>query len=192
MIDITSNIGEVVIGLKEKIEGLKKPDGMLRIVALAVLPEMRKRVHVEGKDSSSGQIGTYSTGYMKVRTGNYGNSDRVIRGASKGKAKNAGNYTKGQNATFDVKTKKANSTRPNYHRGTDTKVILSLTSQMENDMSVMATPSGYGIGYQNSLNMKKAIWNEDQYNKKILTALTQSEGELVINVAENYIDENVK
>ncbi|WP_346236758.1 hypothetical protein ABDK00_014020 [Niabella insulamsoli] len=185
-------MGEVIIGLQSKIEGLKNPDGLLRTVALSVLPEMRKRVHVEGKDSTDSQIGTYSSAYMKVRTGDYANSDRVIRGKNKGKVKNAGYFTKGQNATYDVKTQKANLARPNYRRGSDTKVILSLTSQMENDMSVMATSDGYGIGYNNPFNLKKALWNEERYKKKILSALSQGEVELVITVAENYIEENLK
>lgn len=183
MIEVSSNMQEVILSIKDKMDALKDPSGMLQTVALAVLPEMRKRVHVEGHDSSGSQIGTYSPEYMKVRTGDYSNSKRVTRGVNKGKAKDAGQFTKGG---------KQNTPRPKYHRSADTKVILSLTRQMENDMSVVATGNGYGIGYKNPFNHNKAIWNEKRYNKKILTTLTQEELELVDRVAEEYVSENIK
>ena len=125
---------------------IEKPDAIMREVALAVLPELRHRVHVDGKDSSGNQIGTYSPEYMKLRTGNYKNSGRISRGANKGKLKDAGKFTKGLNikvfGTVVEDSPKAGLARPQYHRDADAKVILSLTRQMENDLSVVETPTG--------------------------------------------------
>jgi hypothetical protein len=96
MIQYTSNINRVVGGIAARLQELQaNPDPMLRSVALAVLPEVKKRVHIDGKDSSGGQIGTYSPGYMKLRTGDYENSDRKTKGKNKGDLKNAGAYSRG-------------------------------------------------------------------------------------------------
>lgn len=165
----------------------------MRQVALAVLPELRHRVHVEGKDSAGNQIGTYSPGYMKLRTGNYGNSGKISRGPNKGKLKDAGKFTKGLNikvfGTVVEDSPKAGLARPNYHRSSDPKVILSLTRQMENDLSVVETTSGYGIGYLNEFNYQKAIWCEETYKKPILTELTTDEQAYAEKAAETGLDD---
>lgn len=166
--------------LLAKINALQdKPDQILRQVALAVLPELRHRVHVDGKDSAGNQIGTYSEGYLRLRTGNYLNSKKVSRGANKGKLKDAGKFTKGLNikvfGTIVEDKPKKGLARPQYHRDADPKVILSLTRQMENDLSVIETSTGYGIGYLNDFNYQKAIWCEETYKKPILSQLTTDE-----------------
>lgn len=48
-----------------------------------------------------------------------------------------------------------------YKRNSDPKVIVSLTRQLENDWSVIATSKGYGIGFKNKFNLQKARWVED-------------------------------
>lgn len=69
------------------------------------------------------------------------------------------------------------------NRTNDKKVILSLTRQMENDFSIVAIPDGYGLGFKNDENFRKAQYAEKNYNKKIYD-LTPQENELVIKVAE--------
>ena len=49
-----------------------------------------------------------------------------------------------------------------FNRTADTKIILSLTSQMENDMAPIETPNGYGIGFNNIANLEKAGYAEDR------------------------------
>lgn len=193
MINYNSNIAVVIKAKLAQIQALKdNPDPILRTVALAVLPELRQRVHVEGKDSSGGQIGTYSPGYMKIRTGDFQNAGK----------NDSGFNTKGKNSIFSTKTQQpikvkpgkqtAGSLRPRYNRTSDTKVILSLTRQMENDMSVVATGKGYGIGYNNPDNLKKARWNEATYKKKILTKLTKEEIALAKKTAIEFTLEYLK
>ena len=47
-----------------------------------------------------------------------------------------------------------------HNRSADSKVIISLTRQLENDWSVIATSKGYGIGFKNPFNYQKSIWIE--------------------------------
>ena len=197
MINYSSNISVVIKAKLEQIKALKNnPDPVLRTVALTVLPELRKRVHVEGKDSSGGQIGTYSPGYMILRTGNYKNADKISKGKNAGKNKNSGRFTKGsvgfEEGGFAIMEPLKGKARPKYNRDSDTKIILSLTRQMENDLTVVATGTGYGIGYINPLNLQKAKWCEETYKKKILSKLTKEEIALAKKTAEEFTPEYLK
>lgn len=69
-----------------------------------------------------------------------------------------------------------------YQRSGDPKIIVSLTRQLENDWSVIATDSGYGIGFLNPHNFDKARWVEAQKDKKIFN-LSPSE--------QKYVNETV-
>lgn len=51
--------------------------------------------------------------------------------------------------------------RKRNRRGADTKVIVSMTRQLENDWSVLETPKGYGIGFTNAFNADKLRWVEE-------------------------------
>lgn len=55
--------------------------------------------------------------------------------------------------------------REKNRRGTDKKVILSLTRQMENDFGIVAGSgaTGYALGFKNADNADKAGWAEDRY-----------------------------
>jgi hypothetical protein len=57
--------------------------------------------------------------------------------------------------------------RRKYNRTADSKIIVSLTRQLENDWNVIATDQGYGIGFLNPFNFDKARWVEAQKGKKI-------------------------
>jgi len=52
-------------------------------------------------------------------------------------------------------------------RGESRKIIVALTSQLEQDWSVQPTSTGYGIGFNNVLNAKKMRWVEEQKGKII-------------------------
>lgn len=185
MIEISINnaIGE----LAEKLKSIDK-DALLRIIANEEIRMIRRRVHVEGKASDGSQIGTYSKGYMTLRTGGYKN---------KGKS-NAGYYTKGNSAVYDIKSRKAakyhsprkvsgSSMRIMYNWPNDPKVILALTRKMQQQMVVLKTDNGWGIGYTNEDDYNKAIWNETRY-KKAIWNLTEEEADLVKKASEEYIN----
>jgi len=161
---VTTNLKEVLTNLGQDFQTILNPNYLLRPVATEVLPMMTERIHQEGKDSSGNEIGTYSNGYMKLRTGNYGNAGVYKSGKNKGKQKDSGVFTKGASKGL---------TRPNYNRSSDTKVIVSLTRQLENNWSVLETPNGYGIGFTNPFNADKLRWVEEQKGKVISNLTTK-------------------
>lgn len=173
MIDISSNITEVVQNITSSLNDITNEDQVMRVVAQSLVTEVHDRIHERGEDSNSSQIGEYSNSYMALRTGNYKNADKT----KKGKLKNAGTYTEKAGA------ERSGTNRPKYNRTDDKKIILSLTRQMENDFSVIATDNGYGLGYHNDENFNKSQWAEKNYNKKIFD-LTEWEKEKVVQVAE--------
>lgn len=52
-----------------------------------------------------------------------------------------------------------------FNRTNDSKVVLSLTRQMENDFKVIETENGYGLGFSNPFNYEKSQWNEQRFKK---------------------------
>lgn len=57
--------------------------------------------------------------------------------------------------------------RKPYNRTSETKIIVSLTRQLENDWSVISVDKGYGIGFKNPFNLQKLRWVEQGQGKKI-------------------------
>lgn len=75
-----------------------------------------------------------------------------------------------------------------YSRTSDSKIIVSLTRQLENDWSVIATDKGYGVGFLNAFNIQKARWVEENKGKKIFF-LSESEQKFAIErINELVID----
>ena len=172
MIAFNSNGKDVLDAIKADLKGKASPqetDKLVRVIASTLTGMMRDRVHVQGKDSNENQIGTYSPEYMKVRTNDF-KSSKIVRGVNKEKKKKK------------------------YNRTSDTKVILSLTRQMENDMAIcernpIKIPYGYAIGYQNDFNFDKLTWLEKKYKKQILTKLSKKEEEVKDEIVNNYLND---
>ncbi len=181
MFTVASNMNVVIAAELAKISRFDALQ-ICKRQATETVAMFRKRIHQEGIASDGSQIGTYSKGYMKVRTGNYGNAGVYKRGKNAGKPKNSGVYTRGA---------KIGQPRPMYNRSNDTKVILSLTRQMEQDMLVMPVQNGYWVGYNNLLNFDKSRWAEKKYNKPIFS-LTNEEYDKMINLAKTLTQEVMK
>lgn len=128
---IKSNIKVVTGRIKQQLEQLKNKEYLLRPVAIEVIPLMTERIHQKGESTDGGQIGTYSSAYLRLR-------------------------------------------QRKYKRDASAKVIVSLTRQLENNWSVIATQSGYGIGFTNPFNLQKARWVEGGKGK-IIFSLSKSE-----------------
>lgn len=194
MITVKTNIGSVVLKLQNKLSAMADKDKLVRACAAGILPVIKTRIHEDGKAADGNPIGTYSPGYMKVRTGNFGNSARFSRGKNKGKNKDSGVFTKRRISTPFGKTRFAvqniedqKIARPKYNRSSDPKVVASLTRQMENDFVVIPTETGYGLGYNNPLNRQKADHVEATYKKSIFST-TQKENEQIIEIANEFIN----
>lgn len=73
--------------------------------------------------------------------------------------KNSENTDIGEYSNSYIKIREKN------RRGTDKKVILSLTRQMENDYGIVGGngATGYALGFKNPDNANKAGWMEDKY-----------------------------
>lgn len=142
-------------------------DMMSREMAFTIAGEMRTRIHEQGKDSSGSEIGSYSPQYMRVRTDKL--PPQFTRGAKKGQ------------------------TRPKFNRTANTKVVASLTRQMENDMTAgpIKTTDGYGIGFRNPDNYDKSQFVENTYGKKIFS-LTQEEKQKAKAIAEDFINRSIQ
>jgi len=65
--EITSNIPFVIGNILAKFRELDNPETVSRAAAVAVLPELRHRIHVEGKKTDGNEIGTYSNSYLRIR-----------------------------------------------------------------------------------------------------------------------------
>lgn len=183
---VTTNINVVIGRLAKRIELSTEPggnvDALLRTIATNLHAKVKDRIHTEGLASDGKQIGTYSDGYMAVRTGLFKSNESFSKGKNKGETKKTGLFTKGE---------KKGQQRPNFNRTNDTKVVVSLTRQMENDFSVIPSGKGYGLGYNNNENYKKAGYVEKNYGKKIFK-LTEGEKEVVRTTAKEFADNLTK
>lgn len=77
-----------------------------------------------------------------------------------------------------------------YKRTSDSKIIVSLTRQLENDWNVIATDDGYGIGFLNSHNFDKARWVEANKDKKIFS-LSATEQQYVNDTVDQLVKDAI-
>lgn len=73
-------------------------------------------------------------------------------------------------------------------RGESKKVIVALTSQLEQDWSVQPTPTGYGIGFNNKINVDKMGWVEEAKGK-IIANLAPEEKKYIRERLQELVDE---
>lgn len=139
-ISININFDKVAKDVANRFELLKDKDYLLRPLAIETIPNIKQRVHIEGKGSDGTAIGNYSSGYLKLR-------------------------------------------QKKFKRSADTKIIVSLTRQLENDYAVVGTTNGYGIGFNNPFNAQKALYVE-QIKRKIIFNLSADE--------KKYIEERLQ
>lgn len=144
MASITVNIDNVLKKVDSFFDKIQDREYLLRPLAIETIPNIKERIHIQGKGSDGNQIGTYSSGYMKVREKN--------------------------------------------KRGKDTKVIVSLTRQLEADYQVIPTQNGYGIGFNNSLSFDKAKWVEER-KKRIIFNLSADEKQYIRERLNELIDD---
>jgi phage gpG-like protein len=139
-ISVNINFDKVAKDISRRFELLKDKDYLLRPLAIETIPNIKQRVHIEGKGTDGTAIGTYSSGYLKLR-------------------------------------------QKKFKRSSDSRIIVSLTRQLENDYAVVGTTTGYGIGFNNPFNAQKAVYVE-QIKRKIIFNLSADE--------KKYIEERVQ
>lgn len=127
------------------------------IVAVnSVLAQQKKRIFQQGKDSSGGKIGSYSTTPISI--------------SKKNQARQTGKtYFKGGYRQYKSLIGKGAST-----------VNLRNTDQMMMDLGTTVVARGkYGIGFSNPFNADKADWNEERYDKEIFNTTNQEDNTFV-------------
>lgn len=148
MIQMQSNMSDVVTQLDLSIINAIDIDQMTRLQASSLMAHMRRRIHIDGIATDGSNIGSYSPNYLKY-------------------------------------------TRPKYGRKEGSKVVLSLTRNMEQSMVLFPIENGTGIGYATEENLQKAVWCEETYGKPIF-APTEEERQMCIEIAQEYIKTRTK
>lgn len=73
-------------------------------------------------------------------------------------------------------------------RGPSRKIIVALTSQLEQDWSVQPTDNnGYGIGFNNVFNAQKMGWVEEQ-KSKIISNLSAAEKQYITERLQELVE----
>ncbi len=94
----------------------------------------------------------------------------------------------GQIGTYSPKYMK---TRLKNNRGSSTRVIFSLSTQMEKDYKIIPVQGGYGLGFSNPLNVKKA--DGLQYGNKnlkgfgLVYGIDPEESKVISLIIENWL-----
>lgn len=214
MITVKTNIKSVISSLNGKIEsflpGAEHYDGLLRTVATSMIGVVKTRIHEEGRAADNSNIGTYSTKEMYASKSQFVGSGFTPLGKIKtGKDVSAGTATTKvsfKNSKGKVKTKKVaikkdfterksmflpggyKQFRQVQGRPAD-KVNLSLSGDMNTQLTVQPTAKGYGYGWPEGDikggRLQRAKHLEKKYGKKIW-ALTDEEIQQVIVISQNY------
>lgn len=74
MISIQSNLEEVLTTVHQKLSAIDV-DKMTRLQATSLMATMRQRIHVDGKASDGGAIGSYSPAYVKYTRPKFGRKE---------------------------------------------------------------------------------------------------------------------
>lgn len=147
-------------------------DSLINSLGAAIAPTP------EGIDKLTRELATTQQAEMAVRVHQRGeDSDNAPIGTY------SENYMK-------VRTGKWKYKGVRYNRTASTDVVLSLTRQMENDLSVIALPDGYGVGYKNPDNYRKSQEVQDRYKKPIWEQ-SEAEQNLTREIAIKYIEDAV-
>lgn len=77
--------------------------------------------------------------------------------------------------------------RQDAGRGQSRKIIVALTSQLEQDWAVLATNTGYGVGFNNPFNAEKLRWVEEQ-KSKIISNLSAEEKQYITERVQELVN----
>ena len=189
MIKANSNIKDLLAEYTAKLNSLSKGgqgyDSTLREVATTMRAEVSRRIHSDGKNSNDAVIGNYSTKSMYVSLSAIPRPKGVGRGKGgktkfeNGKPHKSKYYAGGY---FGYKT--------DVGRNRLGTVNLSLTGQVSNQFSVIATSDSYGLGWSNTEMQNRAAALEKKYGQDSFKvwALTEAELNLSNEIAQNQIN----
>ena len=187
MITMTTNIATVlsplIMGLTTFDKTNPKADNVVRTVALNALADVKTRIHQQGKASDGGDIGKYSTTpiYVSVKENPGKSFGRPV--GKTGKSKFKSGEKAGQDHASRFFEKGYSEYKTAIGRNQLGKVNLSLSGQLDSQLTLIATPKGYGLGWVNDEMPERAKNLEKKYKKKIWQ-LTNEEAEAARNTAQ--------
>lgn len=115
----------------------------MRAALTTVLAVQKQRIFQQGRDSSKGQIGTYSTKPISISKKN--------QARNTGQTRFPGGY---------AQYKSAIGKNPGF-------VNLRNTDQMQMDYGIVVSGDNFSFGFQNAINYQKSEWLQDKYKKDI-------------------------
>ncbi len=179
-ITIKTNIDQVAAKITKKALSAKSINNITRIIAWTMLDEIRFRIANKGQ-AVSGKIGSYSTSPIYVnpnrspkKFATLGKTKKDVF-ASTGKKHSTGYFSGGYS---QFKTA--------IGRNTAGTVNLYLTGQFLNNMTVLPTSRGWGIGWQQSAFLARAFHFEKKYGKTIF-GLSARERKLMVRIINQEI-----
>lgn len=179
---LRTNANQVIRGLTQKILNPETLDIAVRSVATTMLAEMKTRVFEEG-GATSGDIGKYSTKPLYVSiNANPGKSFGQPTGKT-GKSKFTTGKKAGQSHTSKYFQRGYDEYKSAIGRNIG-KVNLFLSGQFSQQMTVLPTPKGYGLGWTNTEMFNRAGAFTKKYKR--IWGLTENETELAKSLAKKY------
>lgn len=197
-----SNIDDVIQGLIVDVRTTVNSEKLSRVGANQLIGDMIHRIHYEGKDGTGNAIGQYS------RKPIYVSLDAFVRKKGKVATRTVNGKTIKRQQTLRGKGK--NSSNPEfangkprksryfetgyleYHdeMGNGTKVNLTLSGQLSNDLQVAPKGENFGLGFS-QYGMKIYPGLEGHFQTTIWMP-TEGEKERVLNAIEDFIEKNLK
>ena len=204
MIRYKTNIGSVVRSLNDKLvslsPGAENYDALLRTVTTSMIGVVKTRIHEQGKASDGTIIGEYSKKPIYISL-----SASPKKFVAKGKKSASTIRVKKSNVeTRKVTSEKVgalkngkirksgffeggyNQFKTEIGRNEIGTVNLSLSGQLNAQLSVQPTSRGYGFGWPDGEKLKRAKALGKKYRKKIW-ALTQEEKSQVYDITEKFV-----
>lgn len=183
---LESNFGDVLGNIAERLNQVAEGEykNILRTIATSMNGVMVTRIHENGIASDGTKIGVYDTKPIYV------NPTKAPRSFPTGGKSGKTEFIK---TGLPHKTKYFEQGYSGFKtaigRNEIGSVNLSLTGQMQNQLSVIETSNGFGLGWADSEVYKRAVFFEDTKYKKDIWGLTDEELEQSNLIAtENLLD----
>ena len=201
-----SNVQKVIRDLIVDIKKTTNPTAISRVGAEMLIGDMINRIHQRGESAKGGAIGSYSTEPIYVsltafvrKKGKVGKGHKLNNGSRPAIKTQRTLQPKGKNGDTKFKNGKTHKSRyfddgySEYHdeMGNGTKVNLTLTGQLANDLWVVPAGKDFGLGFSPDYGMKIYPGLENHFNVTIWMA-SEKEKERVMVAVQEYIDKKLK
>lgn len=197
--NMTRVLNQVAATLNSYSPGGENHDALLRKVTTSMIGVVKTRIHEEGKASDGSLIGNYSTKpiYVSLSTSPKKFVARGKKSAETVKVSKSNVLTRKESSEKVGALKNGRIRRSGYFEGGYNQfkteigrnqlgtVNLSLSGQLNSQLTVMPTSRGYGFGWPDKEKLIRARALEKKYGKKIW-ALTADEKEQVKEITINH------